>query len=81
MKDGLLKAWSINNEKNILLLHNIDETALTARISAKGRTVGEQLAHMHDNRIKWTEFVAKNLFDKNLLLGKTETPSIDLLRS
>ena len=64
MKQGLVTAWRIHNEKNILLLKDIDEASLGLRLGTKGRTIGEQLAHMHDNRVKWTEFVAKNLYDK-----------------
>jgi len=79
MKEGLKTAWTTNNEKNLLLLQNMDEAWLNAKLAAKGRTIGEQLAHMHDNRIKWTEFVAKNLFDKNLLIGKNENLTIELL--
>jgi uncharacterized damage-inducible protein DinB len=79
MKEGLLKAWMVNNEKNILLLQHLEETNLNARLAAKGRTVGEQLAHMHDNRVKWIEFVAKNLYNKEMLVGKNENISIALL--
>lgn len=73
MKEGLLTAWRKNNEKNILLLRNVEESALLDRLGSKGRTVGEQLAHLHNVRITWTEFVAKGIYDKTLLLPKDAT--------
>lgn len=79
MKEQLLKAWDTHNEKNLLLLQNIPEPFLTTSLSAKGRTVGEQLAHMHNVRINWTEFVAKPFFQKTLLLAKETTLTLDIL--
>ena len=79
MKEGLLTAWRMNNEKNLLLLRNTGENALLARLGSKGRIVGEQMAHLHNVRINWTEFVAKPLFDKALLLPKEAPPSAQTL--
>lgn len=70
MKEGLIKAWQIHNDKNLLLLSDLDDITLVTRIGNKGRTVGEQLAHMHNTRITWTEAVAKNIYDKSLLIGR-----------
>ena len=70
VKEQLLLSWNLNNEKNLLLLQNINEEQLAVSTATRGRTVGEQLAHLHNTRINWTEFVAKPLFDKNLLLAK-----------
>ncbi len=81
MKEGLLKAWQLHNDKNLLLLKNIDESSLALRLSSKGRTVGEQLVHLHNNRIMWTEFVAKPIYDKALLLDKKSTTTLSVLAS
>ncbi|MDQ6609562.1 MAG: hypothetical protein M3Y85_07055 [Bacteroidota bacterium] len=81
MKDGLIKAWQIHNDKNILLLTGVDEAALALKLNPKGRTVGEQLAHLHNTRINWTEFVVKNIYDKNLLLDKLTILTISSLSS
>jgi len=70
MKEQLLLAWQTANAKNNLLLQHLSEEELRASLSNKGRTVGEQLAHLHNVRINWTEFVAKSIYDKSLLLGK-----------
>ncbi|HYO21551.1 MAG TPA: DinB family protein [Flavisolibacter sp.] len=71
MKEGLLKAWFIHNDKNLLLLKHLDETLLAVKTTAKGRTIGEQLVHLHNTRISWTEFVAKTIYDNSLLIDKT----------
>jgi uncharacterized damage-inducible protein DinB len=80
MKEGLLKAWTLNQEKNLLLLSSMEESHLSVTLSPKGRTVGQQLAHLHNTRITWTEFVAKSIFDKSLLLDKNVSSSIKQLK-
>ncbi len=75
MKEQLLQAWDIHQSKNLLLLQNIPEEALAATLSPKGRTVGQQLAHLHNVRIHWTEHVAKTLYQKDLLIPKEAVPS------
>lgn len=79
MKEQLLLAWQLNNEKNLLLLKNIGEEQLPVSLSARGRNVGEQLAHLHNVRISWTEHVAKSFYDKSLLLPKDATITIPVL--
>jgi uncharacterized damage-inducible protein DinB len=81
MKEGLIEAWKIHNGKNLLLLRHLDERALLARPGTKGRTIGEQLVHVHNTRITWTEFVAKTVYDKSLLIGKEISPGTDQLET
>jgi len=78
MKEQLLLAWRTNNEKNLLLLRHLTDEYLGHTLS-KGRNVGEQLAHMHNVRINWTEFVAKPLYQKSLLLTKDASLTPTLL--
>lgn len=70
MKEQLLHAWQTANAKNILLLEHLPEDRLQAAASGKGRNVAAQLAHVHNVRINWTEFVAKEVYDPTLLLAK-----------
>lgn len=70
VKEQLLEAWQIHNEKNVLLLQNIAEGALLLSLNKRSHTVGQQLAHVHNNRIKWLEFVAKGLYNGTDLLAK-----------
>lgn len=78
MKEQLLLAWDIHNQKNLLLISHLTETALNLSLSSRGRTVAEQLAHMHNIRLNWMENVAKPLYQKSLLLSKevTLTPAV-----
>lgn len=52
MKD-IIETWEINNRINIYLLNAIPEAHLTDISASKGRTVGEQLAHIHNVRLMW----------------------------
>jgi uncharacterized damage-inducible protein DinB len=79
MKESLITSWRLNNEKNILLLKGSEEGWLRLRLG-KGRTVGEQLAHLHNVRITWTEFVAKSIYDKEFLFPKDAEVSLQTLR-
>ena len=79
MKVQLQSAWNIHNNKNLLLLQYLPEALLQNRLSARGRTIGEQLAHMHNTRISWTEQVAKSLFQSSLLLAKETVLTTELL--
>jgi uncharacterized damage-inducible protein DinB len=52
MKD-IIETWEINNRINLYLLEAIDESHLTDISASKGRTVGEQFAHLHNVRLMW----------------------------
>ncbi|NTS43950.1 hypothetical protein HRG84_23925 [Flavisolibacter sp. BT320] len=79
MKAQLLLAWNIHNRHHLLLLSHLTETSLSASLSPRGRTVGEQLAHLHNTRLKWIEAVAKTLYKKDLLLSKESSRNTSLL--
>src|SRR4026208_816356 len=49
----LIETWEINNRINLYLLNAIDEKYLTDISASKGRTVGEQFAHIHNVRLMW----------------------------
>lgn len=70
MKEQLLASWRINNEKDLLLIEHLTGQQLQVSLSPNGRTVGGQLAHMHNTRITWTEHVAKSIYRESLLLKK-----------
>jgi uncharacterized damage-inducible protein DinB len=52
-----LDTWQINNRINQYLLQAIPEEQLTDVSASKGRTVGEQLAHIHNVRLMWLKEV------------------------
>ena len=49
----LLETWDIHDRINIYLLEAIDESALGSHSASKGRSVAEQLAHIHNVRLMW----------------------------
>ena len=49
----LTETWQIHNNINIYLLEGIDEANLKDISLSKGRTVGEQFAHMYNVRLMW----------------------------
>lgn len=52
-KQQLLDTWQINNRIDLYLLEAIPEENLPDTLSSKGRSVGEQLAHLHNVRLMW----------------------------
>jgi uncharacterized damage-inducible protein DinB len=51
--EAILETWDINNRINLYLLEAIEEANLNATSASKGRTVGEQWAHVHNVRLMW----------------------------
>lgn len=49
----LIETWHIHNRINLYLLEAIDEAHLKDVSASKGRTVGEQFAHIHNVRLMW----------------------------
>jgi uncharacterized damage-inducible protein DinB len=61
MKD-LIETWDIHNRINLYLLDAIDEKYLPDISASKGRTVGEQFAHIHNVRLMWLKAASPDLF-------------------
>ena len=55
MKDQLIETWQIHHRINLYLLDAIDEAHLADLSASKGRTVGEQIAHIHNVRLMWLQ--------------------------
>lgn len=53
MIQQIIETWEINNRINLYLLQAIDESSFGDTASSKGRTVGEQFAHIHNVRLMW----------------------------
>jgi hypothetical protein len=76
----VVETWEIHNRINLYILDAIDPGSLRDASPAKGRTVGELFAHLHNVRLMWLKAAAPDLL-KNL--KKTEKPDAgkrDLLR-
>ena len=62
MKEQLHEAWRTNNKIDLLFIELIDETDMNKTLSARGgRTVCEQLVHMHNVRMQWLDIAAKEV--------------------
>lgn len=73
--------WQISNRINLYLIDAIAEEHFTDQSSSKGRTVGEQLAHIHNVRLMWLQAampelmrdvskIEKDAITKKLLVGQ-----------
>ena len=69
MKD-LIDTWEIHNRINLYLLDAIDEKHLPDISASRGRTVGEQFAHIHNVRLMWLKAAAPELFGTQTRIEK-----------
>jgi uncharacterized damage-inducible protein DinB len=61
VEEQLIETWQIHDRINRYLLEAIPEGALTSVSASKGRSVGEQFAHIHDVRLLWLKSAAPDL--------------------
>ena len=73
MKEQLLEAWKIHNNLNLLLISGISDEGMQKTLSARGRTIYLQLAHMHNVRLQWLETMASDIFSKYKTLKPVST--------
>src|SRR5678815_4066535 len=57
----LLETWDIHNRINLYLLDAVEPAALVSLSASKGRSVGEQFAHIHNVRLMWLKASAPDL--------------------
>ena len=53
LESQIVDTWNIHNRINLYLLEAISSAALNDISASKGRTVAEQLAHLHNVRLMW----------------------------
>jgi uncharacterized damage-inducible protein DinB len=61
MPNQLVDTWNIHNRINLYLLDAIDKSSLAGHSASKGRSVGEQFAHIHNVRLMWLKSAAPDL--------------------
>lgn len=67
----LVETWLISNRINLYLLNAIADEYLADRpTGTKGRTVGEQWAHLHHVRLMWLSAAAPDLHDAQEKIDK-----------
>jgi uncharacterized damage-inducible protein DinB len=60
MKEQLVDAWRTNNKVSLLFIELIDDEGMKKTLSHRGgRTVYEQLVHLHNVRMQWLQVVDK----------------------
>ncbi|MBA2339200.1 MAG: DinB family protein [Pyrinomonadaceae bacterium] len=59
--DHFVETWDIHNRINLYLLEAIASEHLTCVSASKGRSVGEQFAHIHNVRLLWLKQAAPEM--------------------
>jgi uncharacterized damage-inducible protein DinB len=59
--DAILETWQIHDRINLYLLDAVDPVSLDSHSASKGRSVGEQFAHIHNVRLMWMKAAAPDL--------------------
>jgi uncharacterized damage-inducible protein DinB len=57
----LLETWQIHDRINLYVLDAVDPSSLESHSASKGRSVGEQFAHIHNVRLMWLKASAPDL--------------------
>lgn len=70
----LLETWQIHDRINLYLLDAVDAESLNSHSASKGRSVGEQFAHLHNVRLMWLKSAAQELI-KDLVKIENEQAS------
>ena len=63
MEEQLVETWQIHNRINLYLLDAVAPAALASVSASKGRSVGEQFAHLHNVRLMWLKPAAPELLE------------------
>ena len=75
-----LETWEIHNRINLYLLDAVEPAALVSLSASKGRTVGEQFAHIHNVRLMWLKSAAPELLTGLMKIEKEQAVDKILLR-
>src|SRR6266436_3758014 len=75
-----LGAWEIHNRINLYLLDAIEAAHLSDHSASKGRSVGEQFAHIHNVRLMWLKAAAPDLLKGLNKIEKEQAGDQKLLR-
>lgn len=59
--DQIIETWNIHARINLYLLDSIASPVLITFSASKGRSVGEQFAHIHNVRLMWLKSAAPEL--------------------
>ena len=71
--EQLLDTWNIHNRVNLYMLDAIAPEALGGVSASKGRSVGEEFAHMHNVRLMWLKSAAPELMEGQEKIEKEQS--------
>jgi len=74
--EQVLDSWRVNNAINLLLIDAIPARGFSAvPLASRGRTVAQQLAHMHRVRVAWLRFQGARAASKLSSFRRGASPS------
>jgi uncharacterized damage-inducible protein DinB len=76
----LLETWQIHDRINLYLLDAVDPASLDSHSASKGRSVGEQFAHVHNVRLMWLKTAAPELMKGLVKIESDQAADKKLLR-
>ena len=76
----ILETWEIHNRINLYLLEATEPPSLISMSASKGRTVGEQFAHLHNVRLMWLKASAPGLLTGLTKVEKEQAKDKKFLR-
>ena len=80
MANPLIETWQIHDRINLYLLDAVDPASLDSHSASKGRSVGEQFAHVHNVRLMWLKASAPDLLKGLAKIEAGQTNDKNLLR-
>jgi uncharacterized damage-inducible protein DinB len=80
MNNELLETWQIHDRINLYMLEAIEPASLDCLSASKGRTVGEQFAHIHNVRLMWLKSAEPGLLKDLAKVEKDQANDKKLLR-
>jgi len=81
LQEQLVDTWRIAARITLYLLDAIDDAWLSDVAPTKGRSVGEQFAHLHNVRLMWLKSAAPELLDGLEKIEKDGATDRAVLRS
>ena len=79
MKEQLHEAWRTNNKIDLLFIELISDEDINKTLSPRGRTIFQQLAHLHNVRMQWLDIVAKDISRKYKTISKDASLNKEIL--
>ncbi|HET7288387.1 MAG TPA: DinB family protein [Pyrinomonadaceae bacterium] len=76
----LVETWQIHDRINLYLLDAVEPSSLESHSASKGRSVGEQFAHIHNVRLMWLKAASTELLSGLAKVEKEQASDKKLLR-